>query len=149
MHGADDDVAAIAPTPKAKLAGGLLAGAGVFTVVLALQSWLLIMRVPIYVWFLVMLKVLLGPAAVILGFNVTRMRGWAMLAGAAAGGSIAFTAMIWAVFTLLNGVLSLLALTLIPAALAAATLCVLCVPEGRRADAARSRLRDQGLEAGM
>ena len=56
--------------------------------------------------------------------------------------------LVWVVFSLLGGLLSLLAVGVIPLSAAAAGLSATRIGAGRRADAARQRLEESGLEAG-
>jgi hypothetical protein len=146
---ADDDLAAITATPLAKLAGGLLIGLGAFDAVLALQSWLLLVRAPVPALLLVLSMIAAAPVCVFLGWKVARLYGWASLAGSAAAGVTGVVALSWALFAFFNGVVALLAFALVPLSLAASVVSGLCIDAGRRADAARERLRDQGLEAGI
>lgn len=144
----DDDLEAIQPTPMSRVGGGLLAATGGFTVVLSLQTWLLIIRVPLLIQVLAVLMTLLGPAQVYLGWKVTRMHGWAALSGATCGGAGAVVSLAWAAYALIHGVLSLLSLFLVPVSILAAVLTGACIARGRLADEARARLADHGLEVG-
>jgi hypothetical protein len=144
----DDDLDAIQPTSMSRAGGGLLAVTGGFTVVLSLQTWLLIVRVPLVIQLLAIVMTLLGPAQVYLGWKVTRLHGWAASAGAACAGAGALVSLIWAVYAFLHGVLSLLSVFLVPVSIIAAILTGVCIAQGRVADAARARLAQHGMEVG-
>jgi hypothetical protein len=144
----DDDLDAIQPTPMSRAGGALLAATGGFTVVLSLQTWLLVVRVPAVVKVLVVVMTLLGPAQVYLGWKITRLHGWAATMGTACGGAGALVSFVWAGYALLHGVFSVLSFLLVPLSILAAIIAGACIARGRVADEARARLAKHGMEVG-
>jgi hypothetical protein len=141
------DLAAIAPPLLARVAGGALALAGFFTSLLGVQTASIarfhgVWAVAIVVMFA------LGAATFLAGVKVARLRGWAAVLGTTSAGLTALLGAGWALFSLLSGLLSLLAFGVVPLAAVAGGLAATVIGAGLRADAARARLRDAGLEAG-
>jgi hypothetical protein len=89
-----------------------------------------------------------GIATVAVGFFVMKARGWAAIAGTVAVGTIVFAQSGWVVYGLANGFVSLLAFGVPPLALAATVLAGIAIPGSLRADEARRRLAEQGLNMG-
>lgn len=143
----DADLVAITPTPIARVAGASLALAGFFTGLLGVQSASLL-RFRGLGAIAVGVMLTLGLTTLVCGWKVARMRGWAALGGTLCAASIALMGLAWVVYLLAHGVISLLAVAIVPLAAIAALLGALVIGSGRRADAARRRLRDAGLEAG-
>ncbi|MBN2195326.1 MAG: hypothetical protein JW751_21085 [Polyangiaceae bacterium] len=141
------DLAAIAPTVLARIAGGALALAGFFTGLLGVQTATII-RFRGVGAIAVTLMLLFGVTTLICGWKVTRMRGWAAVGGTVGAGSIAVLGLVWLVFSISRGLLSLLAFGILPLSVTGAALGATVIGAGIRADAARRRLRDVGLEAG-
>jgi len=144
----DQDLEAIKPKPMAMVAGAGLALVGAFTLLLGAQTYSVVRVTPLTVTVCV-LMILLGAGSLGCGMYTARMRGWAALGGAIIGGLVFLLGGVWFLFALLNGLVSLLALAVPPAGLAAGVLSAINVGDGRKADAARSRLRESGLEAGV
>lgn len=120
---------------------------GVFTVLLGVQT-ALVWRVSAIVAVALVLMFGLGAVFAVSGWLVMRVRGWASLAGTIAGSTMAVFGLGWAIFALFNGLFSPLALLVVPLNAIGSLLALVRLGPGRRADAARERLRDQGLEAG-
>ncbi len=143
----DADLVAITPTVLARVAGGALALSGFFTALLGVQIASL---APFRgVWAVATaLLFLLGTTSLAAGVKVARLRGWAAITGTTSAGLTALLGALFAVYCLLSGLLSLLGLGIVPLAAVAAGLGAVVIGAGLRADAARRRLRDAGLEAG-
>ena len=142
------DLEALRPTPMAKIGGGALLAVSAFVVLTGVQAWSLVVRFNAALVAFVALLLLLGVAGAICGFKVTRLRGWAGVTGTVTGGLATLVLLAWFVYAAAHGVASLLALALVPADAVATILVALTIGAGRRADAARARLREAGLEAG-
>ncbi|HOU91507.1 MAG TPA: hypothetical protein PLU22_10715 [Polyangiaceae bacterium] len=143
----DADLAAIAPTLLSRVAGGALALSGFFTALFGVQIALV---APFRgVWAVaVVLLFLLGATSLFAGVKAARLRGWAAITGAASATLTALLGAVFAPYCLLSGLLSPLGLGIVPLAAVAAGLGAVVIGAGLRADAARRRLRDAGLEAG-
>lgn len=90
-----------------------------------------------------------GLATAWLGQKVLKTRGWAAMAATGADGLIALALGYWVLLTAASGFFSLFALTLPPLALVATVFAALSIGPCRRADAARARLRESGVEMGF
>ena len=147
MRAVDDDFSAITPTGSAKLAGGLTVVSGIFSTIMALQGLLAVhggylLSVPIFG--------LLGLGGVSCGVGLLRMRGVATLAAAGFALAIGLVSFAWFFVMLFGlGALVLLPLLLTPLSGCAAIFALTCLKQARLADAARSRLRAQGLDSGL
>lgn len=144
----DADLHAITVPSSVKIGGGTLLLLGVLTLVLCLQTALAVVfnaiGTPI-----VVLMFAVGLASAVFGFYLTRGSGKAALSGTVLAGASFFLLAAWVAFSLFNGLLSLLAIALVPLSLLSATFCGLSIPWARRADLARERLRAQGLDLGL
>ena len=144
----EDDIRAIMATPLSRAGGALLMLAGFFTALLGVQS-LLVLRFEGLAVAVVVVQLLLGIATFGLGVGVVRVRGWAAIGGTVSAALMALCGVVYLVLALLGGLFSLLAVGVVPLAAIAALVAALNIGPGRRADAARERLRDQGLETGV
>lgn len=143
-----DDVAAVTPTFGVKVSGACSMLAGVLSSVLALQAGA-VLQVRGAFQLAVVLFAVCGLGAVISGFRLTRLLGGSALLTSGFACMTFVSALAWFVVALLNGVLILLALPILPIA-GAATITAFANRElVTRADAARSRLRAQGLDLGL
>jgi hypothetical protein len=147
-QGGDDDMIAIKPTSGAKLGGAVMAGAGVLGLVLALQGFAVLglrgayqLSEPLFG--------LLGALGIFAAARLASMRGQGALLTAVVGALLSLLAIAWFVVALLGGVFILLALALAPVGALAAVLGIVNLAPARKADAARGRLRAQGLDAGF
>jgi hypothetical protein len=142
------DLLAIAPSRQTAIAGGVVLGVGIFTTLLGVQTqsaWqmrglALIATILLFV---------LGPVAVVLGWNLRKARGWAAFWACALMGGTSLLIALWSLYALLNGFLSLLSFALIPGNAVAAFLSWTRLEQTRSADAARERLAAQGLDSGL
>jgi len=144
----DDDLEALGTTPLAKFGGGALIFSGVISGLLALQTALSV-RFAGVVTIFVPLFFLLAGGLVASGVSLTRMRGWAAVAGGGFGGLGFLVSLVWLVVSFMGGLFSLLALGLVPLTVTSAALAAASIGVARRADAARARLREQGMEGGF
>jgi hypothetical protein len=142
-----DDLEALVIPSSVKLAGGMLVGAGACIGITGFQAMLL---EPTGLFRLVgPMGVLLSGGCVFSGWGVVRGRARSALFGLVLGGVTALFALGWVVLAFMSGVLSLIALLAVPLSLAATTLIAVGLKDVRRIDAARERLRAQGLDAGL
>jgi hypothetical protein len=144
----DADLQAVTVPSSVKVGGGTLLLLGVLTLVVCLQTTLLV-RFTLITTPIVLLMFALGLACALVGFYLTRGSGKAALLGTGLGGGAFFLLAAWVGFSLYAGLLSLLSIALLPLSLLAATFCGLSISWGRRADLARERLRAQGLDLGL
>jgi len=144
----DADLQAVTVPSQVKIGGGTLLLWGVLTLVLCLQTALAV-RFTAITTPIVLLMFALGLSGAWLGFKLTRGSGKAAVSGVVLTGVSFFLLAAWVGFSLYNGLLSLLAISLLPLSLLAALFCGLSVSWARRADQARERLRAQGLDLGL
>lgn len=121
--------------------------AGLFTALQSIQLWGFVLLGLIKLVPFLMLAA--GIAAIVLGFHVMKARGWAAITGTIVVGTIVFAQSGWIVFGLAHGFVSLLAFGVPPLALAATVLAGISIPGSLRADQARRRLAEQGLNMGI
>ncbi len=131
-----------------KIGGFALAITGIFTVVLAAQTYaVLLMRGWLIAVPFVML--LLGVSGVVLGWKVATLRGWASIAGTAVAAVATLVFGAWAVYSIAHGFISLLGLAVVPMSALACALSATTISAGVRADEARERLHKAGLRMGF
>jgi hypothetical protein len=142
-----DDLEALKVPGSVKLAGGMLAGAGVCIGITGLQA-LGLATTGLYS--------LVGPVALVLsggcvftGAGVARGRARAALFGIVLGVVTGLFALTWVVVAFLHGVISFISLLAVPLSITATTLIAVALKQVRRVDTARERLRAQGLDAGF
>jgi hypothetical protein len=142
-----DDVAAITPTLAVKVAGGSAILSGALCLVIALQSTVILQVQGVFqagsALFLAV-----GVVAIISGYRLTRMRGGAATLTSAVGCAVLVLALGWFVLALTRGVLIVLALPMLPVAAVSAITSFTSRASVALADAARKRLRAQGLDVG-
>jgi len=143
----DEDLAACQPTQLVKAAGVACMLTGLFTALQSVQ--LLGFTLSGVVMLVPFVMLILGVAAVAVGFYVMRIRGWASAAGTGLAGFVVLFQSAWIVFGLAHGFVSLVGFGVPPLALAATVLCGLAIPPAFRADLARRRLAADGLSTGM
>jgi hypothetical protein len=144
---ADLDIAAAAIPKAAQVAGGVTIGAGVLGILVAFQT-LTGFRVSLAYTLLLGLSAALGVAAIASGAALTRARPWAPAIAAVAAGVLGMSSGIWLVLSLGSGLISLFALGAPPIATIACVLAIVTIEPCKRVNAARSRLREQGLDLG-
>jgi len=145
----DADLEAIVVPNLAKVGGGSLLLLGVLTLVLCLQTVLVVGRYNALTIPIIAVMFVLGAACSVLGFQITRGSGKAAVLGTAFGGVTFVLSGAWFVFGLMNNLVSLLALMLEPLAALAVVFSAVSIGWARRADAARERLRAHGLDSGL
>ena len=145
----DADLEALIVPPSAKFGGGALLLLGVLTLVLGLQTVLVVARYDSLTTPIIVIMFALGGTCSALGFQITRGSGKATLTGTAVASVTFVLAGAWFVFGILHNLLSLLALLLMPIAVTALLFSVSSLGWARRADGARARLRAQGLDSGL
>ena len=143
-----DDVAAVTPPLSVKVAGACSMLAGVLCLVLALQAGA-VLAVAGAFQLAVVLFVVCGLGAVISGFRLTRLLGGSALLSAGFASMTLLSALAWFVVALMNGLVILLALPILPISGAAVITSLANRELVAKADAARSRLRAQGLDLGL
>jgi hypothetical protein len=147
-QGGDDDMVAIKATTGAKAGGAVMAGGSILALVLALQGFAVIGLRGAYQlsepWF-----ALLGALGLWSAARLATMRGQGALMTAVLGALLSLSGIAWFFITLLGGVFIVLALVLAPVGAVAAFLGIVNLAPARKADAARGRLRAQGLDAGF
>ncbi len=143
-----DDVAAVTPPTTVKVSGACSMLAGVLTLVLAVQAGAVLQVRGAYQLAVVLFAVC-GLGAIVSGFRLTRLLGGSALLTTGFACMTLLSALAWFVVALMNGVLVLLALPIVPVAGAAAITAFTSRALVERADAARSRLRAQGLDLGL
>lgn len=139
---------AIKATSSAKVGGGVMAAAGVLALVLAFQGFAILglrgvyrLSEPVFL--------VLGALGILAGARLAAMRGIGALLTTIVGGLLCVTSLGWFVWTLVSGLFLILPFFLVPISAWAALMGVLNLAKTRDADAARSRLRAQGLDAGF
>ncbi len=148
MTAVPDDADLAAPSLLVRIAGRVVLVAGVFTVLLGVQTLSNLRMVGL--WMVVPPLQLLGGAAMaVCGWKLSRARGWAALAALIVSALSAVTTTLWSVVALLNGYVSLLSFMVVVGGVAGAVMAGLTIGECRRADAARARLAEQGLDMGL
>lgn len=131
-----------------KIGGFAVAITGIFTVVLAVQTYsVLLMRG----WLIAVSPVMLafGVSGVLLGWKVATLRGWASIAGTAVEALATLLLGVWGVFSITHGLISLLGLAVVPMSALACALSATTISAGVRADEARERLHKSGLRLGF
>ncbi|HEX6765291.1 MAG TPA: hypothetical protein VF103_07425 [Polyangiaceae bacterium] len=142
-----DDLEALVIPSSVKLAGGMLAGAGVCIGITGLQAFGLATS---GIYSLVApVAIMLSGGCVFAGAGIVRGRARLALAGIVLGAVTALFALAWVVTAFLHGVISFITLLAVPLSITATTLITVALKEVRRVDAARERLRAQGLDAGL
>jgi hypothetical protein len=145
---ADTDLDAIVVPSSVKLAGGLLVGAGVCATLIGIQA-LFFFRMAGAYQAVGPLALMLGGGCVFFGWGVVRGRSRAALAGLVVGALTLLFSLGWVALSLMNGVFSFISLANLPLSGLAAALVASSLKQVKAIDAARDRLRAQGLDAGL
>lgn len=143
-----DDILAITPTPKVKVAAACTAIAGVLSLVLCLQAGAVLQVRGPYQAVAPVFGVL-GVLGLVAGHRLSRMKNGAAWLGVGVSGAIGLAALAWFVLAILGGVLILLALVLLPLSSVAVLAAVGSSAAIQRAERARARLRSEGLDSGL
>ncbi len=142
-----NDLDALRVPGIAKVAGGMGLLLGVFQCVLATQSFLLLVPA----WRFLVLAIMLGLGLTLVrgGYRITRGFGRVALVCTVAAAVNAVVTAAWFVFAVVHGVLSPLTLLVQLLSVACVIFSSLAIPALRSVDAARERLRAEGLETGL
>lgn len=142
------DLETLTPKLPTKMGGFALAITGIFTVVLGLQTWAVLY---LHGWITAVPFVMLaiGASGMLLGWKVATLRGWASIAGTAVTAVATLLFGAWAVYSILHGLLSLLALAVVPMSAVSCALSAVTISAGMKADEARERLHKSGLRMGF
>jgi hypothetical protein len=142
-----DDLEALVIPSSVKVAGAMLIGAGVTVGIVGLQ--VLGFRTSGFVSLVGPLALVLSGGCVFAGWGVVRARARSALFALVLAVVTGLFAAAWVVLALMNGVLSPISLLVLPLAATAAILIFFATKNIRKIDAARERLRAQGLDAGL
>lgn len=144
----NEDIEALRAPILSRAAGAALTLTGIFTLVLGLQTWAVLYMAG---WRAAVPFVMLafGAGLVLCGWKTATLRGWAAIAGAATAAVFALAELGWDVYSISHGLVSLLAMAVVPLAGCSAILAAFAVPAGLRADKARFRLQEQGFKMGF
>jgi hypothetical protein len=140
----DADLQAVTPTPRATVGGVAVLAAGLFTVLLGVQTYWLTRFEGAVTWIIPTMW-LLGSLTVVCGWYIRRLRAWAAMGGALTSVFIAVCGMVWVVYSFMNGLFSLLALMVVPIAATSVVASAINVGPARRAEQARRRLAESDL----
>lgn len=141
-----DDISLTEPTALVKAGAFLAMATGLILTLVGLQLLLTVTLVGPVLERIPLLLVLGGPATISLGWKTFKTRGWASVGALAITSVIALGMGYWVLFTASAGYFSLLALVLPPLAVVAAVFSGLAIGPCRRADAARMRLQEAGID---
>jgi len=144
----DEDFSAAAPSTLVRACSGVLMLAGLLTALAGLQllfSRIIDVEVLVMKWALMVL----GVAAIAIGWQASRARMWAAVSGLGLGVFLTLVNLGWLVFGFTHGMVSLMAMVSVPAAIGGAVAMVFTLAPVRRATEARRRLRAQGLDVGI
>lgn len=144
----DEDVQAAAPSTLVRIAGRVSTLAGVFSIVLGLQSFVNIRLVGFFA-IAPFAQILLGLGLAICGWMLSRGRGWAAIGSAALGAVTVLSTIVFSVTALLGGYVTLMPVFVIISGVAGAVMAGVGIGECLRADKARERLAAQGLDMGL
>jgi hypothetical protein len=146
--GEDSDLLAIAVPSSVRVAGGITIGAGACAIVNGLQLLLFLMG-PGTLQVVGAIALVLGGACVATGWGVVRGRFSAAVAALVTTSVTALGGAAWIVYALLHGVVSLTAFALFSLSAVSIFLLALALKDIQKIDAARGRLRAQGLDGGF
>jgi hypothetical protein len=144
---AESDLEALVIPAPVKLAGGLLIGAGVAVGITGLQVMLFFVMRGAY-QLVGPLAMMLSGGCVFFGAGVVRARLAAARLGLALGAVTFVFACGWIMLAFVNGTISFIALAVVPLSSVSYVVLRKEMPQIRRIDQARERLRAQGLDAG-
>jgi hypothetical protein len=148
MSGEDSDLLAIAVPNAVRVAGGITIGAGACAIVNGLQVLLFLMG-PGMLKVVGAVALVLGGACIVTGWGVVRARLSAAVAALVTTSVTALGGAAWIVFALVHGMVSLTALALLSLSAVSIFVVALSLKDIQRIDAARLRLRAQGLDGGF
>jgi len=151
MHdGAEEvDPSAAAPPLVVRAAAGVAAFTGLMVGLTGLQLLLSVRFAHVGLAVVPYAMLLLGGGQIMLAVFVARARAWAAVASLVVAGFALLSMGTWLVFSVTSGIYSCVGLVVPPLALAAVVTGALSIGPARRADAARRRMRDEGMDLGL
>lgn len=144
----DDDMDALSQLGMARAAGAATAVAGLSTVLSSLQTWLMVRFAGVLVaapW----LVLAMGVFAIYLGAKLAGAHRWAAVATVAYAGVLFVVTTGWAITTYLLHFTAFFLLLSPVASITSLVLAVVAIPTCDRAERARARLAQQGIELGV
>lgn len=147
-HDAEEDIAAATPPTIARIAGGLLALAGIVVTLTGAQTLAMVtIRGPLAVVPYVL--ALLGVVEIAAGTLVFRARAWGAIGAVVSSALDLLASGFWLLVSMGHGLLSLYALASPFVVIVAGIMAVVAMGPCERASAARRRLRDAGMDLGI
>lgn len=147
-HSAEEDIAAATPPVIARIAGGLVALAGIVVALTGLQTLAMVtIRGPLEIAPYAL--ALLGIVEIAAGTLVFRARGWAAIGAAVTSFVAVLASGLWLLVSMAHGLLSLYAMASPFVATVAGVMAIVAAGPCERASAARRRLREQGMDLGI
>lgn len=144
----DEDIAAAAAPAIVRVAGGVVVLAGTVVALTGGQTLAMVtIRGPLAAAPWALLAAGVGEA--LLGAAVFRARAWGVMAAAGASFALVMLTGAWLVVSLSHGLFSLYALGGPGVSLAAAVVALMALGPSQRASAARTRLKEQGMDLGI
>jgi hypothetical protein len=142
-----DEIEALTPRWGVRAAWGTVAASGLLCAFAGLQLLVAVTFVDPLLYAVPIAHVAAGAFAVLAGLKIHEMRRWAAVAGAAVSACIAIAGGVWLVFAVAHGLVSLIG-SLVPFGGAGGAVAAgLAIGPCTRADAARTRLFDDGEKA--
>ena len=146
---ADADIAASAAPLLVRIAGGLIACAGILAFLTGMQVFMLGVRIRGALAYAPWGLMLLGAATAACGAMVFRMRALGAIGGTVLSCMLFIGTALWLVWSFSHGLFSLFAFGAPVAAVGAVVLASLSIGPCQRATEARARLAAQGLDLGI
>ena len=143
----DYDLAALSPFWP-KVAAGFLATAGLCGFLGSLQTWMTVEILDAWV-FAPVLDAIVGVACIAIATRLVGARRWAAIAALVAASVLMVASGVWGLYALMNRFIALFVIVAPILSLCAVGFAAASITACDRADAARERLRTQGLELGL
>ena len=145
---AEEDIAAATPPVIARIAGGLVALAGIVVALTGLQTLAMVtIRGPLAMVPYVL--ALLGVTEIAAGTLVFRARSWGAIAAIATSVVNVLVTGLWLLVSMGHGLLSLYAMASPFVSMVGCIMAIVAMGPCERASAARRRLREQGMDLGI
>jgi len=141
-----DDIVLTSPTGMVKAGAILSIVTGLIAVLVGVQLLALVTLIGSFIEKVPYVLLLGGVATMYLGLQTYKTKGFGAIGATSASALTALGMGYWVLFTASTGFFSLLALLLPPLAVVAAVFAGLSIGHCLRADAARARLREAGIE---
>jgi hypothetical protein len=146
---ADDDIAAAGAPLLVRIAGGLIASAGILAFLTGMQVFMLGVRIRGAMGYAPWGLMLVGAATAACGAMVFRMRAVGAIGGTVLSCMLFIGTALWLVWSFGHGLFSLFAFGAPIAAVGAVILAALSIGPCQRATEARARLAAEGLNLGI